>query len=145
MTTMNKTILQQLLEMTQDAFAKVRLVCHSTFRRRGIDLVLPAHAGARAVEGERGRAVTEEFLITALQAFLRAWDSHNEAVERVKQQAQELRGRPAQATIRHPVEDTYVNIPFALEWHHNRYTFVLKTVMVKRDFHTYANDIVIEV
>lgn len=139
------TFVQYLTEMTHDAFGRVRLVFRSTFKRRGFDLVLPAHAGDRAIEGERGKDVTEQYLMEALQAFLKACDRHDENIEHVKQQAHDTR-RGVQITIRHAVDDTFINIPSVINWDSGtHFTLTLKTIMVKRNFKSYANDAVIEV
>ena len=60
------TFSQFLSEMTQDAFGAIRMALRSPFQKRGFTLVTPAHAGDRAVEGERGRDVTERHLSAAL-------------------------------------------------------------------------------
>lgn len=139
------TFSQYLNEMTLDAFGAIRTALRSPFARRGFTLVTPAHAGDRAVEGERGKAVTERYLSEALQAFLKAIDHHDETIERVKHQAAETR-RGIQVTIVHAIEDTFINIPAVISWDGgSRFTLTLKTIMVKRNFKPYVNDTVIKV
>jgi hypothetical protein len=138
------TFSQYLAEMTHDAFGAIRLALRSPFKNRGFILVTPAHAGDRAVEGERGKDVTERYLSDALQAFLRACDRRDETIERVKQQAPNAK-YGVQITIRHAVEDTFINIPAVIAWSNRSFTLTLKTIMVKRNFVSYPNDIIINV
>lgn len=141
----NKTMLQQLMEMTHDAFAKVRMVFRSNFAKRGVDLSIPAHAYERSVDGERGNDVTEQYMMSAMQAILVAYD-RSRAFDRLRTSAKENRGQAIQLTIKHAVDDTYINLPCMFSWKGGeRYSLIVRTVMVKRDFHSYVNDIVIEV
>lgn len=144
---MNKlTFSQYLIEMTSDAFGRIRMVFSSNFRRRGIELYLPGHARERSVEGDRGADVTDAYLSEALQAFLQAHDRGSRAIARAKDTARSMRGQPVQLTIRHAVDDTFINIPSQISWKGaDKYNLTLRTIMVKRDFKPYPNDIIIEV
>lgn len=139
------TFSQYLSEMTHDAFGPLRAAFRSPFQKRGFTLITPAHAIDRAVEGERGLAVTQHHLSDALQSFLRACDRGNEIIEQVKQRARDTH-RGIQINIRHAVDDTFINIPAVIAMDGSRtFTLTLKTIMVKRDFKPYVNDTMIEV
>ena len=131
-----------LREMTVDAFAKVRSIFRSNFARRKIELELPAHAFERAVDGEGGRDVAEEYLIKALESFLRKYDQKTENIVALFDKAKS--NRTAECTFRYAVDGTFLNFPTVIRPDgSNKFKFTIKTVMVKEKFKNYKNDIVI--
>ena len=133
-----------LREMTVDAFAKVRSIFCSNFARRYIDLELPAHAFERAVDGEGGRDVAEEYLIKALESFLKKFDQKSNSIVKLLETVRTSARRSAEVTFRYEVDGTFLNFPVVIRAEGPvKLKFTVKTVMVKKNFKTYVNDVVI--
>lgn len=135
--------LDELLEMAAESFSKVKMIYSSNFARRGMVLSLPSHTFDRSVTGSRGMDVTEQHLMDTLQKVLVAYDNKNESLLDAFQLAyNEQRG--IEVTFKHPVDNTVVNMPCVIEpIRTNKFKFVIKTIMIKSDFHVHENDIVI--
>jgi ABC-type transporter Mla subunit MlaD len=134
--------LRDLTEMAAVSFTKVRSIFKSNFAKRKLELGLPTHSHERAVDGERGDSIAEEDLIQALQKFLKKFDAHSGDVEKVFKQAEQ--DESVEVTFRYAIDDTFVNFPTVIKHLGNgRYKFIIKTLMVKKNFKTHENDIVI--
>jgi hypothetical protein len=137
--------INELLEMAAQSFNTVKMVHSSNFARRGLSLLLPMHAAARATEGGRGASLEESHVMETLQQFLKAFDAKNSAVMSAFTQA--AQGTSVQVTIKHTMEDgSIINMPCVIEpIGQNKFKFVVKTIMNKPNFKTAQNDIVIVV
>ncbi len=137
--------INELVEMAAESFSKVKMIYNSNFARRGMILSLPLHAFDRSVEGPRGEDVTEQYLMDTLQSFLKAYDNKVPAIVDVFRTVYDTQ-QPLQIVVKHPIDDTVVNIPCVIEpVKPNKFKFVIKTIMIKQEFHAYKNDIVIVV
>lgn len=134
--------LLDLHEMAAESFGKIRMIFRSNFSRRQIELRLPTHVYDRSVEGERGKNVTEEYLSKALEQFLKQFDKGNEAIKFAFKKAKQ--DTSIEVTFRYAVDETFINFPVVIKHiGEDRYRFTIKTVMIKHNFKTHPNDIVI--
>lgn len=154
-----------LREMTFDMFAEVRMVAVSNFARVGIDLSLPAHAAERMTDGDNGRDIVKEHLKTAFEIIKKRVQRITPATEETDSEFvnlfTEAMHRPVQVTFRYIIDkdkptETFLNIPSVLQSvgpdkskrkdknnFNHRFKFTVKTVMAKKDFKHYKNDVVI--
>jgi hypothetical protein len=129
-------------EMAAESFAKVRTVFHSNFSRRKLELELPGHTQERSVDGKRGQDVTEEYMIRALERLLKCYDQKLSPLMSAIEQV--TKSHSVEVTFRYPTDDTFVNFPTVIKQvSSGKYRFVIKTIMIKRDFKTHPGDIVI--
>lgn len=134
--------LEDLIEMAATSFSKVHAIFRSNFSRRKLTLRLPSHVSDRAVVGTRGDDVTEEYMILALERFLKMYDAKNKELMDVFDQAKEHHS--VEATFKFAIDDTFVNFPSVIHWvGSDKFTITIKTIMVKKEFKTYQEDIVV--
>lgn len=141
-------LLNELMEMSKQSFATVKMIFKSNFARRGLNISFPTHANDRATEDtDRGASVENEHVMTALNKILRLYDNNDpqfmgllEAVKRT--------GRTIEVVFKYFYDDTAVNLPCAVEVdrpNRGRFKIVMKTIMVKPDFKPHSTrDIVIK-
>lgn len=135
--------LVDLFEMAAESFSKVRSIFRSNFARRKLELQLPGHASDRAVNGDRGDKVSEEYLIKALERFLKKYDAKTPEIVDLFKKVDDRRS--IEVTFRFSTDDTYLNFPTVITRVGNAgYKFTVKTIMVKKEFKTYPDDIVVK-
>ena len=131
-----------LLEMAASSLSRVRSIFRSNFAKRHIELSLPAHASDRAVVGSRGDEVSEDYLIKALERFLKKFDSESGDIVDLFEKAKHTRS--VEVTFRFEIEDTFLNFPTVIHWvSGDKFKFTIKTIMAKKDFKPHREDIVV--
>jgi len=132
-----------LFEMPAESFSTVRSIFRSNFARRKIELSLPTHAAERSVVGNRGDDVSDDYLIKALEQFLKKYDAKSPDIVSLFKQVDDKQS--LEVTFQFSIDDTQVNFPTAIKriGGTKGYKFTVKTIMVKKDFKAFRGDIVV--